>query len=180
MPNSNISCPYFFIGDAAFTMTPNFMRPYPGRHLDEKRRIFNYRLSRARRCIENTFGILAARWKIFFKPIGLDPKHVDKVVLACVCLHNFVMARTQKSVRNMYIPKDFIDNENENRDVNDGLWRQEVPRNVFGELHNIDARRSRTIEAHKVRENLAEYFITPKREVSWQYEYISRGLYRDM
>lgn len=51
--------PYTFVGDEAFALKPYMMRPYPGRALDtEKKKVFNYRLSRARRCIENTFGEL--------------------------------------------------------------------------------------------------------------------------
>lgn len=53
LPSSNQSTPYYFIGDQAFPLMKNFMRPYAGRRLEEKKQIFNYRLSRARSKIFN-------------------------------------------------------------------------------------------------------------------------------
>lgn len=47
LPGSNESTRYFFIGDDGFPLTTNFMKPFSDRYLDEKKRIFNYRLSRA-------------------------------------------------------------------------------------------------------------------------------------
>lgn len=48
LPGSSSVAPHVFVGDEAFQLRPDFLRPYPGRYLDDDRRIFNYRLSRAR------------------------------------------------------------------------------------------------------------------------------------
>ncbi|CAB4044735.1 Hypothetical predicted protein, partial [Paramuricea clavata] len=47
--------PYVFLADDAFGLKPNLMKLYPNQYLPLHERIFNYRMSRARRVIENTF-----------------------------------------------------------------------------------------------------------------------------
>lgn len=50
-------------------------------------------LSRAQKVVDNAFGILAARWRIFLKSLEIQPKMVDKVVLAACCLHNMLFKK---------------------------------------------------------------------------------------
>ncbi len=82
--------PYVLIGDDIFPLKPWLIKPYPGKKLQKEQRVFNYRLSRARRTIENAFGILAARWKIFQRPIKANVHLVDDTTGACLCLHNYL------------------------------------------------------------------------------------------
>ncbi|XP_066581917.1 uncharacterized protein [Prorops nasuta] len=53
LPGLNYKLSYVFVGDNAFTLHQNLMKPYPDRELTLERRILNYRLSRARRVVEN-------------------------------------------------------------------------------------------------------------------------------
>lgn len=89
--------PYVFVGDEAFTLRQDFLKPYNRKLLNNERRIFNYRLSRCRRIVENVFGILTARFQIFQKAINLDLKNIEKIVLACCALHNFLRRRCSRS-----------------------------------------------------------------------------------
>ncbi|XP_055944313.1 uncharacterized protein LOC129975284 [Argiope bruennichi] len=72
--------PYVFLGDSAFALRRHMMKPYPGNfEKGSTERIFNYRLSRARRVVENVFGIMASVFRVFRKPMALQPdKQVAK------------------------------------------------------------------------------------------------------
>ena len=53
--------PYVMVADEAFPMSKYCLRPYSGTQRTDDELIFSYRLSRARRCVESGFGILAQR-----------------------------------------------------------------------------------------------------------------------
>lgn len=84
--------PYVLLADEAFPLTNFIMRPYPrsGR-LDLPKKVFNYRLSRARRVVESAFGILAERWRIYKKPIISSVANAKKIVQTTIVLHNFII-----------------------------------------------------------------------------------------
>lgn len=56
--------PFFLVGDEIFPLKTCLMRPFPGRGMTESQAVYNYRHSRARRTIENAFGLMTARWRI--------------------------------------------------------------------------------------------------------------------
>lgn len=166
--------PCFFVGDDAFQLSKNMMKPYAGRNLNQIQKIFNYRLSRARRTIENAFGILASRWRVLRKFIGLHPTSVDSIVMACICLHNFLKTENDElPVHNRtYCPPNFVDSESQSGEIYLGEWRNEGE--SFQGLAPTSAHRA-TTEAYKQRDTLAHYLVTPEGEVPWQYTYIRRG-----
>ena len=49
------------VGDDAFPRRTNLLKPFSKRNLSLEEKVFNYRLSRARRVVENAFGIFDSR-----------------------------------------------------------------------------------------------------------------------
>lgn len=160
LPGSNISSPYAFVGDEAFPLRIDLMKPYPFRNLDHGQRIFNYRLSRARRTVENAFGILANRLRVFLSNIALEPEKVTTVTLAALCVHNFL----RKKASDVYLPSTFADVEDANHNMVPGAWRRD------GELPSVEASSARnaTTVAKNQRDSLKAYFLSPAGSVSWQ------------
>lgn len=161
--------PYSLLGDDIFPLKPWLMKPYPGRNLQECQRIFNYRLSRARRCIENTFGILTAKWRIFRRPINGKVDLVKKIVGATVCLHNYLRLTDNAN----YIPTGFVDSEDSSGNIVPGDWRKEADIEDAGlrRVSQIGGNRY-TYEAGKSRDGLMEYFNSPGGEVPWQWQHV--------
>lgn len=153
---NDIEFPYVFVADEGFAMKCNMLRPYSRNNIfNIAEIIFNYRLSRARRIIENTFGILASRFRIFRRPIIAHVATVVKIAKACIALHNFLV--TERS-------------------------DQYLPRNVF-EIEMLDANglsplsqqgsNNYSQQAKNVRDDFREYFMSPEGSVSWQNDIIA-------
>lgn len=114
--------PYVLVGDEAFQLTEFLLRPYPGKGgLNDDRNVFNYRLSRARRTIENTFGIIVSQWRILKRPMNSNIDKTMNIVQAIVCLHNWIRKRDINV--NEYVSESMVD-----RYTSDGFvpgdWRQ--------------------------------------------------------
>lgn len=91
LPNINERFPFSFVGDEAFALHVNVMKPYAQKYLTEARHVYNKRLSRARVVVENAFGILTSRFGVFQKSICLEPKKAETITMACCYLHNFLV-----------------------------------------------------------------------------------------
>ncbi|KAJ8926722.1 hypothetical protein NQ314_020838 [Rhamnusium bicolor] len=82
--------PYYFVGDEAFPLMENLMRPYPRRQLTDEKRIYNYRISRGRRSVECAFGMMVSKFRVLETPISCKIDNVDVIIKALCVLHNFV------------------------------------------------------------------------------------------
>ena len=64
LPHSQIEAPFVFFADEAYPLLPYLMKPYKREGLTETKRMFNDRLSRARKTVECAFGITYSKWRI--------------------------------------------------------------------------------------------------------------------
>lgn len=126
---------------------PNLMRPYPRDSLNSQKRIFNYRLSRARRNVEATFGILARKWYVYRREFECKLETVDKIIKATCVLHNYLIDKQPSYLEDCATGND----TNEFADTN-----------IEQEPLNIGIN-----EGYNVREQFCAYFNT-QGTVPWQ------------
>ncbi|XP_005108687.1 protein ALP1-like [Aplysia californica] len=138
--------PYVFVADEAYPLHPNIMRPFPARGLDDRRRYFNYRLSRARRVVECAFGIMAQRWGVLKTTMRVNPDKARKIILACCILHNFVRRQQDESV----------DSAAEEASTDENPFQQQ--RSITERSMSSTGRPPQ--EAMEVREKFANLFVT--------------------
>ena len=114
------------VPDDAFPLNEYIMKSFGGKSQARKQRIYNYRLSRARRVVENAFGILSARFRIFRAPITTTVANVQKIILAACVLYNFLCSNKE------YIMPGNLDTEDlQNHCVHLGDWRKEPTKNLI-------------------------------------------------
>ncbi|CAB4035885.1 Hypothetical predicted protein [Paramuricea clavata] len=128
LPGSGTMYLYVLVGDDAFQLKQKLMKPYPREVLGIRERVFNYRLSRARRIIENTFGIVAARFRVFRRPIHARVEMVVNITKATVALHNYLMSEKAFESASKYCPAGFTETEGPGGTQLEGEWRSVVQR----------------------------------------------------
>ena len=167
LPKSDKVLPYVFVADDAFGLRRHMMKPYPSTNLPTQKLVFNYRLSRARRIIENTFGIAASRFRIFYKPILAGVNKVKHITKAVVVLHNFLMTENHTNDNYDYCPAAFVDNEGPN-----GMWRSEVTKGLLP-LNRSNSSNNFSRNAKEIRDSFMDYFNN-EGAVDWQLERVNR------
>lgn len=135
LPGRATKIPFVFVADDAFAIRPNLLKPFAGRNLSPLQRVFNYRLSRGRRCIENAFGIMSAVFRVMRTPILLGPVKARKITLACCVLHNFLLSRNDRST-----VSGNVDRYAEDGTVIEGQWRREFPNDTLYSLEHLRGR----------------------------------------
>lgn len=114
-----------------------------------------FRLSRARRCSENAFGVLAARFQIYRTAMRYDPDDAIKIVFATICIHNWL--RSQVVGRRMYTPPEFLDEEDEmSGQLRLGEWREKVSQGIVHLAYQSGNRHAN--DALNLRDQWCEYF----------------------
>ena len=83
---------FFILRDDAFLLKLWLMRPYSSHSMDLET-VLNYRIWRGRTVVENAFGMLTSRFRIFQSLLQQEPRVVNRVVMACLVLHNLLRIR---------------------------------------------------------------------------------------
>lgn len=163
--NTSTTLPYVFVADDAFQLRVDMIKPFRLASLtDDDTKIYNYRLSRARRIVENAFGILSARFRIFRTDINMDPKKIESVVMACCVLHNFLV----NTVPNTYAPPECVDVEDTEAGTTNSGYNCEHEY-MYGLRRRTSGNSS--IIATTVRKRFMDYFVN-EGTVPWQKNFI--------
>jgi DDE superfamily endonuclease len=161
--------PFFYVGDEAFALTENFMIPY-GKALvaglgeaQIRRKIFNYRLSRARRIIENAFGILTAKWRIFHTPIQATNENAKLYVQACVALHNYLLKTKNQGVQRSRAPG-----------PTENIYSAAPQENPYLSTVRVVSNKNALAKHKQLRDTLCDY-VNDVNALDYQRNYVLRG-----
>lgn len=152
----------YFVCDDAFPLGRNLLKPFPNKNLTDEQRIFNYRLSRARRISENAFGILATRFRIFYSMITIHPDRAKIIVRACCALHNLLLSKN----KNLYTPKGTAD-EDKLGTISPGSWRKE---HNFSKILDLPKNKERYSKGAQENREIVCNFVNGEGSVPWQWK----------
>jgi len=143
----NVLFPYVFIGDEAYALTKHLMKPFTRSHaMSKERKIYNYRLSRARRAVECAFGMMVKKFRVLETALLVHTDVAKNITLACCVLHNTIRKREGK-ISEVY---------------------DEIMNLGDTDREQILVRSRASKAAYKTRDNFVDYFMSSAGSVSWK------------
>ena len=91
------------------------LKPFSAQDLPYKERIFNYTLLHAQRVVENTFGLLAHRWRCLLSCLYLEPMKAINIVEGSLTLHNLIC------IHYLHLQANEVDHEDEQGNLVPGV-----------------------------------------------------------
>lgn len=158
-PKDNSPMPYFIVGDDAFPLRTYLVKPFSARYLGRGERIFNYRCSRARRVVENGFGILVNRFRVLLTTIQTTPNTATLITKACLCMHNLMRMRYPN------LQNADLDREGDQGQVIPGAWRD---RDFQDEMARAARAPRQTRAGREQRVYMKGYYNSEAGSVPWQ------------
>ena len=132
------------LGDPAYPLLPWLLKPFPeNQNTPTKHRRFNYRLSRPRMTVEDTFGRWKGRFPRFAKRIDMKVEGVVHLVAASCILHNISELRRDPILNEWF------------EQAQDSDYPQPDDRDVLLRMTNRER-----IDAADTRNILADFFMT--------------------
>lgn len=146
---------FVFVADEALSLHKNIIKPYSQRDLNYERRIYNYRLSRARNVVENAFGIMSSRFRILRTDINLSIEKINYVVSGICVLHNFLRKNSTSYKSGFEVQNDRNYNSDNAREIDSIASLQQ------------SSKKNYSSEAKQNREEYLQFF-NGKGKVEWQ------------
>ncbi|KAL7298383.1 hypothetical protein TKK_0000263 [Trichogramma kaykai] len=140
LPFTNVTMPYYFIGDGAYPLRGDLLKPIRGHNLPPWQKYYNKRISRARVVVENAFGRLTQKWRIFHTTIQCQPDTVEKIIKATCILHNIILTDVENEEAGaVLLSQEGIANQNyPDAHFRQGLVeREKLIRWFNGQSHNL-------------------------------------------
>jgi hypothetical protein len=88
---SRTEVPVVILGDEAYPLKMSLMKPFARKDLSGEERVFNYKLSRARRCVQCAFGSLTAKRRLLNDVIETNINKAE-IIGRCICLLRNIIA----------------------------------------------------------------------------------------
>ena len=134
-------------------------------------------MSRARLTIENTFGILCARWQILHKALSMKVENAQNLFTALVSLHNFVMSGEEAIPQGdrRYCGPRHLNVIEDDGSITPGEWQQHQSQH-FRAIGRVGANYAGAVP-RGMRDYMKEYFNSDvgADQAPWQFNYAFRG-----